>query len=94
MATEAQSVAGFGEDAWKWEDLGYSTLFVPDHLEGFPLAPLSAMAIIAHATTRLFASAPSCWQTTFGIPPCWRARRRPWTFSPEDAWNSVWVRDG
>jgi probable F420-dependent oxidoreductase len=53
IATKAQSAPDFRNDARKWEDLGYSTLFVSDHFVGFPLAPVSAMAMIAEATDRL-----------------------------------------
>jgi probable F420-dependent oxidoreductase len=53
IATKAESASHFRNDARKWEDLGYSALFVSDHLMGFPLAPISAMAMIAEATDRL-----------------------------------------
>ncbi len=52
------SLAGFdhghdwGETARRIEDLGYSTMLVPDHL-GDQLAPLPAIAAAAAATTRL-----------------------------------------
>lgn len=35
------------------EDLGYSTLYVPDHFVDTELAPMVAMAVAAEATTRL-----------------------------------------
>ena len=52
------SLAGFdhghdwAETAGKVEDLGYSTMLVPDHL-GDQLAPLPALAVAATATTTL-----------------------------------------
>ena len=52
------SLAGFdhghdwAETARRIEDLGYSTMLVPDHL-GDQLAPLPALAVAAAATTRL-----------------------------------------
>jgi probable F420-dependent oxidoreductase len=52
------SLAGFdhghdwAETARRIEDLGYSTMLVPDHL-GDQLAPLPAVAVAAAATTRL-----------------------------------------
>lgn len=52
------SLAGFDhghdwpETARRIEDLGYSTMLVPDHL-GDQLAPLPALAVAAAATTRL-----------------------------------------
>jgi probable F420-dependent oxidoreductase len=49
--SHATSAASWRERARKIEDLGYSTLFMPDHF-GEELAPLPAMAIAtAHTTT-------------------------------------------
>jgi probable F420-dependent oxidoreductase len=48
----AKSGADWAEQARKAEDLGYSTLFLPDHF-GDQLAPLPAMMAAADATTEL-----------------------------------------
>ena len=48
----ATSRAEWVEKARKLEDLGYSTLVVPDHLADL-LAPMSALVSAAEATTRL-----------------------------------------
>src|SRR5450759_5467268 len=53
MAPRAESHAQYRDAARKWEDLGYSTLFVPDHFVDHPLAPIPAMAMVAEATERL-----------------------------------------
>jgi probable F420-dependent oxidoreductase len=53
MAPRADSGAQYRDGARKWEDLGYSTLFVPDHFVDHPLAPIPAMAMVAEATERL-----------------------------------------
>jgi len=53
MAPRAESHVQYRDAARKWEDLGYSTLFVPDHFVDHPLAPIPAMAMVAEATERL-----------------------------------------
>lgn len=53
MAPRATSARQYRDDARKWEGLGYSTLFVPDHFVDHPLAPIPAMAMVAEATERL-----------------------------------------
>jgi probable F420-dependent oxidoreductase len=53
MAPRAESATQYRDAARQWEDLGYSTLFVPDHFVDHPLAPIPAMAMVAEATSRL-----------------------------------------
>jgi probable F420-dependent oxidoreductase len=53
MAPRAESATQYRDAARQWEDLGYSTLFVPDHFVDHPLAPIPAMAMVAEATERL-----------------------------------------
>src|SRR5713226_2146592 len=53
MAPRAESHAQYRDSARQWEDLGYSTLFVPDHFVDHPLAPIPAMAMVAEATEQL-----------------------------------------
>lgn len=53
MAPRAESRTQYRDGARKWEDLGYSTLFIPDHFVDHPLAPIPAMAMVAEATERL-----------------------------------------
>ena len=53
MAPRAESHVQYRDAARRWEDLGYSTLFVPDHFVDHPLAPIPAMAMVAEATERL-----------------------------------------
>jgi len=50
--SRAESAEAWRETARKVEDLGYSTLFIPDHLDD-QYAPLVALAVAAEATTRL-----------------------------------------
>jgi len=45
--------AGWRDLARRVEGLGYSTLFMPDHFDDTPLAPMVAMAFAAAATERL-----------------------------------------
>jgi probable F420-dependent oxidoreductase len=49
----AGSARELRETARKAEDLGYSTIFFPDHFVDHPLAPIPAMAAAAEATTTL-----------------------------------------
>src|SRR5450759_114261 len=53
MAPRAESASQYRDAARQWEDLGYSTLYVPDHFVDHPLAPIPAMAMVAEATERL-----------------------------------------
>jgi probable F420-dependent oxidoreductase len=53
MAPRAESATQYRDAARHWEDVGYSTLFVPDHFVDHPLAPIPAMAMVAEATTNL-----------------------------------------
>jgi probable F420-dependent oxidoreductase len=53
MAPRAESATQYREIARKAEDLGYSTLYVPDHFVDHPLGPIPAMAMAAEATTTL-----------------------------------------
>jgi probable F420-dependent oxidoreductase len=53
MAPRAESAAQYREIATKAEDLGYSTLYVPDHFVDHPLGPIPAMAMAAEATKTL-----------------------------------------
>jgi probable F420-dependent oxidoreductase len=52
QVSNAESAAAWRALARKTEDLGYSTLFMPDHL-GEQWAPLIALAVAAEATTTL-----------------------------------------
>jgi probable F420-dependent oxidoreductase len=49
----AGSAQELRDTARKAEDLGYSTIFFPDHFVDHPLAPIPAMAAAAEATTTL-----------------------------------------
>jgi probable F420-dependent oxidoreductase len=49
----AGSAQEFRETARKAEDLGFSTIFFPDHFVDHPLAPVPAMAAAAEATSTL-----------------------------------------
>jgi len=53
QATSAESGSAWREKARRIEDLGYTTLFVPDHFAEAPLAPMVALAFAAEATTTL-----------------------------------------
>src|SRR5262245_60364697 len=53
MAPRAESAKQYRENARKIEDLGFSTLFVPDHFVDHPLAPFPAMSLAAEATESL-----------------------------------------
>ncbi len=53
MVPRAESAHEFCETARQAEDLGYSTLFVPDHFVDHPLAPIPALATAAAVTTEL-----------------------------------------
>ena len=52
QASRAASPAAWRELARKTEDLGYATLYVPDHLDD-QWAPMIALAVAAEATTSL-----------------------------------------
>jgi probable F420-dependent oxidoreductase len=53
QCSSASSATEWRDRARKMEDLGYSTLFAPDHFIGTPLAPMVAVAMAAEATTTL-----------------------------------------
>jgi probable F420-dependent oxidoreductase len=53
QCSSASTAAEWRDRARKMEDLGYSTLFAPDHFVGTPLAPMVAVAMAAEATTAL-----------------------------------------
>lgn len=53
QCSSASSASEWRDRARKMEDLGYSTLFSPDHFVGTPLAPMVAIAMAAEATTTL-----------------------------------------
>jgi probable F420-dependent oxidoreductase len=53
QAATATSAADWRDKARKMEDLGYTTLFMPDHFIETPLAPMPAIAIAAAHTTTL-----------------------------------------
>ncbi len=50
MASRAASAKEYREQAKLAEDVGFTTLFVPDHFVDHPFAPFPAMAMIAEAT--------------------------------------------
>jgi len=53
QVSSAADAAGWRERAHKIEDLGYSTLFMPDHFVDHPLAPMPGIAYAAAVTTTL-----------------------------------------
>jgi probable F420-dependent oxidoreductase len=53
QVSNAASAADWREKARKMEDLGYSTLFMPDHFIDTALAPMVAISFAAAATERL-----------------------------------------
>jgi probable F420-dependent oxidoreductase len=53
QCSSASSASEWRDRARKMEDLGYSTLYAPDHFIGTPLAPMVAVAMAAEATTTL-----------------------------------------
>ena len=53
QVSEGTSASGWRDDARRMEDLGYSTLYMPDHFVDCRLAPMPAMAIAAAHTTTL-----------------------------------------
>jgi probable F420-dependent oxidoreductase len=53
QASSARTGAEWAQQARKIEDLGYCTLFMPDHFVDTPLAPMVALAFAAAATTTL-----------------------------------------
>jgi probable F420-dependent oxidoreductase len=53
MAPSADSAKQYRDTARKAEDLGYSTLYVPDHFVDHPFGPVPAMAMAAEATKTL-----------------------------------------
>ena len=53
QVTTAESATAWREKARRIEALGYSTLFMPDHFDNTPLAPMVAIAFAAEATSTL-----------------------------------------
>ncbi len=53
MGLKADSAKEYRETARQAEDLGYSTLYVPDHFVDHPFGPFPAMAMVAEATEKL-----------------------------------------
>src|SRR4051794_18791104 len=53
QASAARTATEWAEQARAIEDLGYSTLFMPDHFVDAPLAPMVALSFAAAATTTL-----------------------------------------
>jgi probable F420-dependent oxidoreductase len=53
QVSSAASAADWRDKARKIEDLGYSTLFMPDHFVDTPFAPMVAISFAAAATERL-----------------------------------------
>jgi probable F420-dependent oxidoreductase len=53
QVSSAGSAAEWRDTARRVEDLGYSTLCMPDHFADTPLAPMVAMSFAAEATTTL-----------------------------------------
>jgi probable F420-dependent oxidoreductase len=53
QAASARTASEWAEQARKIEDLGYSTLFMPDHFADTPFAPMVALPFAAAATTTL-----------------------------------------
>src|SRR4051794_16411776 len=53
QASAARTATEWAEQARAIEDLGYSTLFMPDHFVDTALAPMVALAFAAAATTTL-----------------------------------------
>src|SRR5580765_2143492 len=70
QASNAGSAAEWATLARKVEDLGYSSLFLPDHF-GDQLAPLPAMMAAADATTDLKVGVLSGGRVEFGIGAGW-----------------------
>ena len=77
QASGAASPAAWRELSRKAEDLGYATLYVPDHLDD-QWSPMLALLLAAEATTTL-ASGRSSWTTISAIPSCWPRRPPPST---------------
>jgi probable F420-dependent oxidoreductase len=53
QCSSATSATEWREQVRKMEDLGYSTLFMPDHFVDSELAPMVGMSVAAEATTTL-----------------------------------------
>ena len=53
QAASARTPKDWAEQARKIEDLGYTTLFMPDHFADTPFAPMVALPFAAAATTTL-----------------------------------------
>jgi probable F420-dependent oxidoreductase len=50
MAPQAESADHYRDKARRAEELGFTSLFVPDHFVDHPLGPFPAMAMVAEAT--------------------------------------------
>ena len=53
IAKKARSAEDFAAHAKRIEDLGFSTMFIPDHFVDHPLAPIPAAMAAAMATSKL-----------------------------------------
>jgi probable F420-dependent oxidoreductase len=53
QTADAENATAWREKARKIEDLGYSTLFMPDHFVGTRFAPMVAISVAAAVTTSL-----------------------------------------
>jgi probable F420-dependent oxidoreductase len=53
QVSDAPSAQAWRDEARKYEDLGFSTLFMPDHFIDAPLAPMVAISFAAEATKTL-----------------------------------------
>src|SRR5258706_5399274 len=53
QVSSASSASDWRDKARKMEDLGYSTLFMPDHFIETPFAPMVAISFAAAATEKL-----------------------------------------
>ena len=75
QVSQAASPAAWRDLARKAEDLGYSTLYVPDHLDD-QWAPMVALRGGGRGHHDPAGRARSCSTTTSAIPSSW-PRRRP-----------------
>ena len=78
QASGAASPAAWRELARKAEDLGYSTLYVPDHLDD-QWAPMVALDGGGGGHDDAAGRAPSSSTTTSATRSSWPRRRRPST---------------
>ena len=87
QTSTASSGEEWAELARKAEDLGYATMFLPDHF-GDQLAPVPAMAAAAAATTELRVGA-LVFDNETSTRSCWPRRWPPWTCSRAAGWRSA-----